>query len=233
MKINKTIGILGGMGPKSSAYFYDRMIKYAQKRYNAVQDYDYPPIIIYSLPLVGFNETGITNKELVKKQLIKRVKKLENAGCDLLIICCNTAHIFFDDMQMAIKIPILNMIEKTVDKVEDFGYKKVGLFASQSMINMKVYQKKFIKKGIEVIIPNKEQQNILNKIIKNVMGGNKKTESTKLLTNIIKDYIDQSAEAIILGCTEIPLIINKNNNIKMIDPMEIITRYAVDISLGN
>ncbi len=113
---HKTIGVLGGMGPEASANLYSKIIKYAQYKYNAVQDFDYPPIIIYSLPLFGFDETGIVDEKLVKQQLIDGVKKLESAGCDLIIIGCNTVHIFYDEMQAAIKIPILNIVEGTKKK---------------------------------------------------------------------------------------------------------------------
>jgi len=84
-KKNKVIGVLGGMGPVASSNLYAKIIKYTQQEYGAVQDFDYPPIIIYSLPLVGFDETGIVNEELVKEQLIAGVKKLESAGCELII----------------------------------------------------------------------------------------------------------------------------------------------------
>ena len=142
-KKNKTIGILGGMGPEASANLYSKMIKYTQHEYGAVQDSDYPPIIIYSMPLLGFDETGIVDQDSVKMQLIEGVRKLENAGCDLIIIGCNTVHIFFDEMQAAVNIPILNIVEETKKKVVDFGCKKVGLFASESTSKTKLYQKRF------------------------------------------------------------------------------------------
>ena len=109
----KTIGVLGGMGPAASATLYANMIEYAQSKYNAVQDTDYPPIIIYSLPLSGFDETGITDENLVKKQLIKGVQILEDAGCDSIVIACNTVHVFHDDMQKAVTIPVLHIVEET------------------------------------------------------------------------------------------------------------------------
>lgn len=232
MAKNKTIGILGGMGPEASSNLYSKIIKYTQNRYGAVQDTDYPPFIIYSLPLSGFDETGIVDKELVKKQLIEGVKKLESAGCNLIIIGCNTVHIFFDEMQAVVKIPILNIIEETKKKILSFGYKKVGLFASESTNKTKLYQNKFLENGIEVISPNKEQQKILNQVIEHVMGGNQKTEDIIVLKDIARDYIKQGAEAIVMGCTEIPLAINQSHtDIKLFDTIEIIVQSAVDFSL--
>jgi len=229
MTKSKIIGVLGGMGPEASASLYSKIIKYAQKKYGAVQDSDYPPIIIYSLPLLGSDETGIVNEELVKKQLIEGVKKLESAGCSFIIIGCNTVHILFDEMQNAVKIPILNIIEQTKNKVINSGYNKIGIFASESTNKTGLYQYEFMESGIDFISPNKKQQNILNKVIEHVMGGNQKTEDVISLKSIAKDYLNQGAEAIVMGCTEIPLAITQSQiNIKLFDTTEIIAQSAVD-----
>ena len=229
---HKTIGILGGMGPEASANLYSKMIKYSQHKYNAVQDSDYPPIIIYSLPLSGFDETGIANKKLVKKQLVDGVKRLESAGCELIIIGCNTVHIFYNEMQKAVKIPILNIVEETKKKVLEFGYKKVGLFASESTTKSKLYQERFAKSKIRVISPDNKQQKIINRVIEHVMGGNQKTDDVIALKDIARDYLRKGAEAIVMGCTEIPLAINQSNtDIKLFDTIEIIVQSAVDFSL--
>ena len=233
MHKNKTIGVLGGMGPEASSNLYSKMIKYSQNKYGAVQDFDYPPIIIYSLPLFGFDETGIVDEDLVKKQVIDGVKKLESAGCDLIIIACNTVHIYFDEMQKAVDVPILNIVEETKKEVKRFGYEKVGLFASESTNNLKLYQNKFESDQIEVISPNREQQEAMNKVIEHVMGGNQKIEDVIVLKDIARDYLKYGAEAIVMGCTEIPLAINQTHtDIKLFDTIEIIVKSAVDYSLG-
>lgn len=233
VKQNKTIGVLGGMGPEASANLYTKIIKYAQQQYGAVQDFDYPPIIVYSLPLFGFDETGIVDAKLVKKQLIDGVKKLEVAGCDLIIIACNTVHAYYEEMQSAVRVPIFNIIEETKKMVAKFGYKKVGLFASESTNKLKLYQNRFADARIEVISPNSEQQKILNRVIEHVMGGNQKTEDIIFLKDIGRDYLKQGAEAIVIGCTEIPLAINQTHtDIKLFDTIEIIVQCAVDYSLG-
>lgn len=228
---HKTIGVLGGMGPEASSNLYSKIIKYAQHEYNAVQDFDYPPIIIYSLPLDGFNETGIVNEELVKTQLIEGVKKLESAGSDHIIIACNTVHHYFNEMQSAINIPIFNIIEETKKQVKKYEYKKVGLFASESTSKLQLYQNQFADSGIEVISPNNAQQKILNLVIEHVMGGNQKIHDIILLKDIARDYLKQGAQAIVMGCTEIPLAINQaHTDIKLFDTIEIIVQAAVDFS---
>ena len=231
---NKTIGVLGGMGPEASSTLYRKIIKYSQNEYNAIQDCDYPPIIINSLTLFGFDETGITDHELVKSQLIEGVQQLEKAGSDLIIIGCNTVHCYYDEMQNAVKVPIFNIIDETKKQVLDFKYKKIGLFASESTNQLQLYQKSFKVAGIEVISANKEQQKILNLVIKHVMAGKREnTEDIIFLKDIARDLVSQGAEAIVMGCTEIPLAINQSHtDIKLFDTIEIIVQSAVDYSLN-
>jgi len=220
------------MGPVASSNLYAKIIKYAQQKYGAVQDVDYPPIIIYSLPLAGFDETGIVDEELVKKQLIDGVRKLESAGSDLIIIACNTVHSYYPEMQSAVNVPIFNIIEETKKRVLKYGYKKVGLFSSESTNKLKLYQKRFADSNLKLISPNSEQQKILNHVIERVMGGNQKTEDIILLKDIARDYVNQGAEAIVMGCTEIPLAINQTHtDVKLFDTTEIIVQCAVDYSL--
>ncbi len=232
MHKNKTIGILGGMGPAASANMYEQIIKYAQYQYGAVQDEEYPPVILYSLPLNGFDETGIVDEASVKKQLIKGVQTLESAGCDCIIIACNTVHVFFDDMQSAISIPIFGIIDEARKAVLKHGYKKVGLFASESTVKLRLYKNNFAQDDITVLQPSLEQQAILNRVIKHVMGGTQGVEDVIQLKSIAQDYIQQGAEAIVMGCTEIPLAINQTHtDIKLFNTIEIVAKRATDFSL--
>ncbi len=228
----KTIGILGGMGPEASSTLYARMIKYIQTRYGAEQDTDYPPMVIYSLPLSGFDETGITDEQLVSSQLIEGVKKLETAGSDLVIVACNTVHLFHDQMQNAVNIPVLNIIEETKNRVAETGIKKVGLFASETTGRLRLYQENFNDSGIRVISPDRTQQNALNLVIRHVMSGSQGEEDRKVLKKIALDFTEKGAEAVVMGCTEIPLALNQSHtDIRLFDTIEIIIESAVNYSM--
>lgn len=229
----KTIGILGGMGPEASCNLYAQIIKYAQQKYGAVQDSDFPPIIINSLSLQGTDETGIFDEKLVQGQLIEGVKKLEAAGCDFIIIACNTVHHILATMQSNIKIPIFSLIEKTKDRVIVSGYTKVALFTSETTNRLKLYQNIFDTDHIEIISSTREQQDILTKVIKNVMQGIHGSNDTKLLNKIIREYVNQGAQAVILGCTEFPLAINQTQTeVNLIDSVEVIAQFAVDFAFN-
>ncbi len=211
-KVNgKTLGVLGGIGPEASVCIYQRIVKIAQDVYGAQQDSDYPPILIYNLPLKGFDETGFVDKDLVKKQLIEGLKKLENAGSDFIVIACNTVYYFYEDMQNSINVPIVNLIEKTIDQVLNEGFKKVAILNSESTKNLKLYENMAISKGIEPVLSTDKEQEIINNIILTVMSGSNGEKEVILLKKIIDRMVSEGAEAVVLGCTELPIAIKKED----------------------
>ena len=116
----------------------------------------------------------------------------------------------------------------------EFGYKKIGLFASESTTKSKLYQEIFTKSKIKVISPDDKQQKVLNIVIKHVMGGNQRTEDVIALKDIARDYLKKGAEAIVIGCTEIPLAIDQSHtDVKLFDTIEIMAQSAVDFSMKN
>lgn len=227
----KTIGILGGMGPSASAILYQEIIHVAQTKYHAEQDCDYPPMIIYNLPLVGFDETGFVDPLMVRDQLIEGVKKLEQAGSNFIIIACNTVHYFFPAMQQAVGIPIMSIVGETVKTVTFLHYACVGVLGSASTTRLLVYQQALENGGINVIVPSATEQEIINQVILRVMGGKQSFNDVKLSTDIITHMHDQGAEALILGCTELPLAINQSYTIVPIcDTIEIIATAALEFA---
>jgi aspartate racemase len=225
----KTIGILGGMGPGASADLYQRIIVYAQKKYRAEQDYDYPPMIIYNLPLIGFSEMGFENPDIVKQQLIAGVKKLEQAGSDFIAIACNTVHYFYDDMQAAVNIPIINIMEATVARVREKNYGRVGVLCSESMNKLGLYQTVLANSAIESHLVDESKQKILNSVILHVMSGSQGPEQKEQIKKIIDDFTARGDEAIILGCTELPLAITqKDLDTKLFDSTQILAETVLE-----
>lgn len=207
----KTVGVLGGMGPAASSDLYRRIIDIAQKRYNAQQDTDYPPMIIYNLPLTGFDETGFVDAERVKEQLVAGVKRLENAGADFIVIACNTVHHFHDEMQQSVAIPIVNLPQRTAERVRQNGHAKIGLLSSRSTRDLGLYARAFETMGIDTVDATEEEQGRIDESILRAMSGTHCEDDIALLKNIISTMITKGAEAVILGCTELPLIIGQRN----------------------
>lgn len=208
----KTIGVLGGMGAAASANFYQEIVKIAQEKYKASEDTDFPPMFIYNLPLSGFGETGFLDEDLVKSQLLEAVKKLESIGVDFIVIPCNTVHHFFNEMQQNIKIPILSILEVAAETIQKNSYKKVGILSSRSTKEYQLYENILNKKDVDTISTNEDEQEIVDKIIGNVIAGKQNMSDTALLQEIIARFKKEGAESVILGCTEIPLAISQKDS---------------------
>ena len=227
----KTIGILGGMGPMASANLYKKIVEIAQRQFGAEQDYDFPPIILYSLPLVDFDETGFVNEGSVLKQLYQGVKKLEDSGADFIIIACNTVHYFQDKLQEQTKIPIVSIIDEAIKEVIDSKVKTVGLLTSESTRALKIYEKRLNKSNVKTVSASDDQQRQINKLILDTMGGNVTKRDKQGLFSIADNLTDKGAQGIVIGCTELPLIINGDDlNIKTFNTSDIIARVALEIA---
>lgn len=230
----KKIGILGGMGPEASANFYYSIINYCQKKYQAVQDTDFPPMIIYSLPLFGFDESGIIDKKLVLKQLICGINTLINSGCDFIVIPCNTVHLFINELRKKSNIPIISIMEETIKKIKQENIGVVGLLGSETTLKFKLYQNLLDKNNINYISIKEEEYPIITQLILEVMSGKIKNKTKNNVLLIIKRMQQQSANAIVLGCTEIPLAISqKDVNIKIYNTIQILAESAVNYSINN
>lgn len=220
----KTIGILGGMGPAATAELYNRIIFYCQKNYKAIQDEDYPPIVLYSLPLKGTDETGITDQDLVFKEFSREIKKLEMHGADFIIIPCNTLHTFNEKIRKESKIPVLSIIEETLDEVKRSEIKSLGLLASETTYRDKLYTAHLDN----LVIPSNEEQKQISKVILHVMGGSNTESDKKVLLKIINNM---KVEGVILGCTELSLVLKQNDTkVKILDSLHILAWSAVDRS---
>jgi aspartate racemase len=207
----KTIGILGGMGPSASADFYRKLVDIAQREYGAEQDTDFPAMHLYNLPLSGFDETGFSDPDTVREQLTRAVSVLERAGSDFIVIACNTVHAFHADMQKAVRVPIVSIIDAVVDEAKKDSFGTVCLLSSESTRKYKLYENAFMRSGIDVIVTTDAEQRTLNTVIHRVMSGLQNEEDVELLRSIVRRHEQEGAEAIVLGCTELPLAIQQKD----------------------
>lgn len=223
-----SIGILGGMGPSASADFYTKLVRIAQYEYRAEQDTDFPTVYLYSLALRGFDETGFSDPEEVKKQLIEGVKKLTTFGCDFITIPCNTVHYFMTEMQQAVTVPILSILEVVAKEAVTAGHTKVGLLSSQSTRELRLYEEAFANVSVDTISATDEEQTLVNEVIRHVMGGAQDENDTAILKKIADRFIAEGASAVVLGCTELPLAIKQTDvSYPLLNSIEILARTAL------
>lgn len=223
----KTIGILGGMGPESSVSFFMEVIKECQKQYNAKYDEDYPKIIMYNVPIPDIVE-NINNLKETIKIVGENLQQLEKDKVDFIVIPCNTINIIYNEMCRAVKIPVLSIIKETINKAKELKLSKVGIIGTKATINFGLYQKELDKNKISYILPEKEEMNILTKIIINIMAGKKTKEDLKKIKKIIQTMKNKGAEAVIIGCTDLPLLVKQENfDILLLDTIKILAEATV------
>lgn len=234
MKQNiKKIGVLGGMGPAASARFYQMLVNKSQNDYNAVQDEDFPKIFLHSIALEGFGEKAEVLSESVKKQLLEALLVLENTSVDFIVIPCNTVHFYYKFLQKNINVPIISIVEATVAQVKSSRLNKVGLVCSEGTSKTGLYSKAFAAEGITCISPDEVQQKILNSIILNVMSGKQSEQDQEEIYRICDNYLMQGCQAIVLGCTELPLAIHDyKDEYKFFDTLDILADEALKNTCG-
>ena len=242
------IGILGGMGTQAGLDFCNKLAM----QYRGKIDQDYPLFFLYNksnIPgrpeSIGKTTGILTNRfenlsskkkyEKVLKSLVEGCKKLEKAKCKFIVIPCNTAHYWYDDLQRKIKIPIINMPEEVFKHAKKNCKKnsKIGLLATEGTLKTKVYDKIF-NKQFQLFFPNNRlQKDNVNVAIKDVKMGNVK-KAAKVIKPAIKYLLKNKCKKIILGCTELPIAIFAFKSIKTaksskvyLDPNLILANSAV------
>jgi len=221
----KRIGILGGMSYESTIKYYDLIL---QKYYERYEDYHYPEIVIFSL-----NFQKIIDYELSKDKakyieyLMTGINSLENAGVSFIIMAANSPHEVYEDLMNRSKVPILSIVKATIGKAKQEKLYKLLLLGIKFTMQSTFYQKYAKKFDIDVITPSDEEQDKINKIIFNeLVIGFFKQESKNILLHIINEY---KTDGVILGCTELPLIINQNDiKIRLLDTVELHVEVALN-----
>ena len=229
------IGILGGMGTQAGLDFCNKLAM----QYRGKIDQDYPLFFLYNksnIPgrpeSIGKTTGILTNRfenlsskkkyEKVLKSLVEGCKKLEKAKCKFIVIPCNTAHYWYEDLQKKIKIPIINMPKEVFNHTKKNCKinSKIGLLATEGTLKTKVYDKIF-NKNYELFFPNdKLQKQSVNKEIQDVKMGKVK-KAAKEIQPAINYLIKNKCKKIILGCTELPIAIFAFKSIKTVKSSKI------------
>lgn len=168
--------------------------------------------------------------------LVKAAKALEAGGADLFLICSNTMHKVAAEVQAAVKIPLLHIADATANELLTDGITKVGLLGTAFTMQQEFYKGRLVEEfGIEVITPSAEQQQKVHEVIyQELCLGQIDKESKRYYLNVIEDLFDQGAQAIILGCTEITLLVQQaDTSIPLYDTTAIHAQSAVEAALDN
>lgn len=226
--IERAVGIIGGVGPMATVYFMETIIKMT----DAKKDQDHINMVVLNHATIPDRTDFILGKSRQNplKIMVEDAQKLQNAGADFVVIPCNTAHYFFDEIQKSISIPMLNIVEETIDyALQVFpGLTKLGVLATNGTIESKTYQLACIKRGITCVVPDESGQKSVMKIIYDQVKAGQKADIASFyhLTESLKE---QGAQAIVLGCTELSLVKKEFNIIEpdIIDSLEVLARKTI------
>jgi aspartate racemase len=231
MSFVSTIGVLGGMGPEAT----NRLCALITELTPVSKDQDHIPVITFNNSLIPERVGAIAGKtKSPLPEMIRTARVLEQAGADMLLMPCNLAHYFIDEVQREIRVPLLNMIEETVKHVVARypNVRKVGLLASTQTIKHGLYHRSFAQSQRDVLSPEASEQE--SKVMEAIYGpegikcGHKDVPRAMLMEAALK-LAEAGAQLMIAGCTEVSLVLERGLlPFPVVDPMEIIARVAIE-----
>ena len=206
----KTIGLVGGTGWVSSQEYYKIINETVNKNQGGLT---FPEIILYS---VNYGDINACNQENDRDGVYTIVKNASetvcNAGADFIALCANTLHFTYEQLRTEIDVPIIHIADATAAAIKAKGIKKVGLLGTRDTMELDFYIKRLAEQKIEVIVPEKPERefihySIMNELLKEVFLPETKTGFLAIMNKLA----EKGAEGMILGCTEIPLLVNQDD----------------------
>jgi aspartate racemase len=228
----KTIGLIGGMSWESSLEYY-RIINETVK--NKLGGFHSAKSLMYSVDFEEIEELQHQGKwQDATRIMIDAAQRVERGGADFVVICTNTMHLMAEDIESSIQIPLLHIVDVTAAKIKEMGHAIVGLLGTRFTMEQDFYRGRLKKKhGIDVLIPEEEERIAIHAILYDELClGAIKDKSREKFKTIIANLESRGAEGIILGCTEIPLIVKKEDyKIFLYDTTDLHAQAAVNFAL--
>ena len=227
----KTIGLIGGMSWESTVTYYRVINEEIKKRLGGFHS---GKILLYSVDFEEIEKCQMSGEwEKSGEILADAAKRLEKAGADFIVICTNTMHKVFGQVQAAVKIPVLHIAETTAEIMKKDKITKTGLLGTKFTMEQDFYKSVLAENGIEAVVPDDDGRKTVNDVIYNELCmGQIKESSKKQFLKIIEKLRDQGAQAVILGCTEIGLLVEqKDVDIPVYDTALIHAEVAAEKSL--
>ena len=227
----KTIGLIGGMSWESTATYYKIINETVKEKLGGLHS---AKCILYSVDFQEIEECQANgNWEKSGEILGEAAYNLEKAGADFIVICTNTMHKVVNQIKERISIPILHIAKMTAEKILEKGLKNIALLGTKYTMEQDFYKSKLIEKGINVIIPDKNDIETINEVIYDELClGSINFNSKKKFLEIVDKLRSKGAEGIILGCTEIGLLIkNEDTDVPLFDTAIIHAEQAAMYSI--
>lgn len=232
--MQKIIGLIGGMSWESSAEYYRIINEQVRERLGGLRS---AQCLMWSFDFAEIEALQSAGRwDDATQEMIKAAQRLERGGADFVIICTNTMHRMADDVQAFINIPLLHIADPTAERMKTADLSKVGLLGTAFTMEQDFYKGRLINKhGFEVLVPEDEDRKQVHQIIYDeLVQGIVNENSRQIYCQIINRLVERGAQAIILGCTEIMLLIKQSDcPVPVYDTTTIHAEAAVELALGS
>lgn len=229
----KKIGLIGGMSWESTVDYYKILNQEVKSELGEPHSAE---IIMHSVDFAEIEKLQSEGSwDKLSEKMIDIAEELEAAGAEMLLICANTMHQMAPEVQRKINIPLLHIADAAAEKIEADVYKKVGLLGTKYTMEGSFYKNRINENfDIEVIIPESEERDYIHQVIyQELISGILKDQSRQQFKKIIDNLRKKGAEAIILGCTEIPLLIKaEDSSLPIFNTTELHAKKAVGFALS-
>jgi aspartate racemase len=229
----KCIGLIGGLSWESTAQYYKLINELVRERLGGLHSAE---CVVYSFDFAEIERLQMAGDwAKATDRMIDAAQRLERAGADFLLICSNTMHKMADDLQAAVKIPLLHLADATAERIKACNLTQVGLLGTRFTMEEDFYKGRLIDRfGLEVIVPNEQARSLVNRVIYDELcRGLVTPESKRQYAEIMSKLVAAGAQGIILGCTEIGMLVNdKDSTVPLFDTTTIHALAAVEFALG-
>lgn len=228
----KIVGVLGGMGPEATVDFMAKVIAATPAR----RDQDHIRMLVDHNPSVPNRQAAIlAGGKDPGPALAEMAARLEAAGAEFLVIPCNTAYVFEDSIKAAANIPLVSIIDVTIAEIgkQAPGARKIGILATDGCLAAGVYQNALEARGFRPLVPESDEMTQLMALIHDIKGGDSGASSTAGMRDIAAALCERGAEAVIAGCTEIPLVLNQSMlPVPLIASTDVLAEHTVALARG-
>jgi aspartate racemase len=232
MMTQKTIGVLGGMGPWATLDFFEKILRLTP----AHKDQENLRVIIDNNPKIPDRSPAIVGEgEDPTPALVASAQTLQRAGADFIVIPCNTAHYFYERVQKAVSVPVLHIMEEVASAAgeEVPSARVLGILATAATVASGLYARACARRGIEVVGPEPAGQREVNRAIYAVKAGQMGSEITAGVRKVAESLVARGAQALVLGCTELPFVLKSQDvRVPLLDSNQILARAAVRFATG-
>ena len=226
----KTIGLIGGTGWTSTVEYYRIINQETNKKLGGLNS---AKCLIYSFNYALIDQLNKKNDHAgIFKLVLKAAEKLKNISADFLVLCANTLHQYADDLEKLIDLPVVHIADATADEIKKQNLTTIGLLGTKYTMEMDFYTRRLKEAGIDSLVPQKPDQDFIhNAIMNELLKEEFRKETKENFLKIIDDLNTTGAEGIVLGCTEIPLLIKQEDTpLPVFNTLEIHAKAIVDFA---